>query len=247
MSRWKAAAIHLSISAVIGLVSAALIFGVWYPPPYSHAAGADQLILLLLGVDVVLGPLLTFVVFRTGKRGLRFDLAVIALAQICAFTYGMSVVVRARPAFIVGAIDRFSLVTANDLTAVDLSKASKPEFRSPPWSGPRIVGAEPPTDIAARNDLTFSAAGGKDIDKYPQYYVDYSTVTAQLLAHAKLLDGLRQKHPDSIQQLDTWLHDHRRDAASVVWVPINARRAALTMLLDRSTGQTLDALPIDPW
>ncbi|HEV7490359.1 MAG TPA: hypothetical protein VGO25_06105, partial [Rhodanobacteraceae bacterium] len=79
MTRWKASAVHLSISICVGLGAVALIFGVWYPPPYSHAVGADQLVVLLLGVDVVLGPLLTLVVFKSGKKSLRFDLSVIAL------------------------------------------------------------------------------------------------------------------------------------------------------------------------
>jgi hypothetical protein len=247
MSRWKAAGIHVLISAIAGLISATLIFGLWYPPPYSHAAGADQLVLLLLGVDVVLGPLLTLVVFRAGKKGLRFDLTIIALAQACAFTYGMSVVVRARPAFIVGAVDRFALVSANELSADDLAKAHQPEFRSLPWTGPRVIGAQPPTDIDARNALVFSAAAGKDIDKYPEYYVDYAAVAAQVLAHAKPLDDLQQKHPDSAKPIDHWLETHQRNRANVVWVPVNARRAALTMLLDRESGKTLAALPIDPW
>ena len=79
MSRWKAAGIHLSISLAIGLLVGALLFGVWYPPPYFHAAGADELILLLVGIDIVLGPLMTLVIFRSGKRGLKFDLTVIGL------------------------------------------------------------------------------------------------------------------------------------------------------------------------
>jgi hypothetical protein len=168
MSRWKAAAVHLSISALIGLVSATLIFGLWYPRPYSHAAGADRLVVLLLGVDVVLGPLLTLIVFRSGKWGMRFDLTVIAIAQACAFLYGTSVVVRARPAFVVGNVDRFSLVTANDIDADDYAKASKPEFRSAPWTGPRVIGALPPTDVKDRNKIMFAGPGGKDIDTLPQ-------------------------------------------------------------------------------
>jgi hypothetical protein len=247
MTRWKAALIHLSISVAIGLISVALIFGVWYPRPYSNAAGANELVVLLLGVDVVLGPLLTLVVFRAGKKGLRFDLAMIALVQICAFSYGMSVVVRARPAFVVGAIDRFTLVLANDLDPRDLAKTSNPQFRAPPWTGPRVVGAELPTDTNLRNELAFSGAGGKDIEKFPRYYVDYSRVAAQLLAHARPLDALRQKHPESTPTIDAWLHDHARDAASVMWVPMNSQRISLTMLLDRGTGDVLDALPIDPW
>jgi hypothetical protein len=247
MSRWKAAAIHISISALIGLISAALIFGLWYPRPYSHAAGADQLVLLLLGVDVVLGPLLTLIVFRTGKKGLRFDLAVIALAQACAFIYGTSVVVRARPAFVVGNIDRFSLVTANDIDPADYAKASKPEFRSAPWTGPRITGALPPTDVEERNNIVWAGPGGKDIDSMPQYYVDYPQVAATLLQKAKPLDQLLKNHAEEATQVEAWLHDHQRAAADVVWVPLKSRRASLVMLLDRRDGTPLDALSIDPW
>lgn len=247
MSRWKAAAIHLSISAAIGLLAAALIFGVWYPPPYSHAAGADELVLLLLGVDIVIGPLLTLVVFKAGKKSLRFDLAVIALFQICAFVYGASVVVRARPAFIVGAIDRFFLISANDLDAADFAQGRKPEFRSPPWTGPLLVGAVLPTDNAERSDLLFSGLAGKDMEKFPKYYVDYAEVAPAMLKRAQTLDALRSKHPDASSSLDAWLQKNGRGAASVVWLPLTSQRAQLTMLLDRDSGQSLDVLPIDPW
>ena len=115
MSRWKAAAIHLSISAAIGLVVGALLLLVWYPPPYFHAAGADQLVLLLVGVDLVLGPLLTLILFRSGKKGLKFDLAMIAVLQTTALVYGLSVVLQSRPVFLVSAVDRFVLVSASEI------------------------------------------------------------------------------------------------------------------------------------
>ena len=142
MSRWKAAGIHLAISACVAACAALLIFCVWYPSPYTHAAGADQLVVMLLGIDLILGPLLTLVVYKRGKKSLRFDLGVIALLQVCAFVYGMSIVVRARPAFIVSRIDRFVLVTANELDQTDLDKASDPAFRRVSWTGPKLVGAQ---------------------------------------------------------------------------------------------------------
>ena len=131
MSRWKAAGIHLSISLAIGLLVGALLFGVWYPPPYFHAAGADELILLLVGIDIVLGPLMTLVIFRSGKRGLKFDLTVIGLVQAAALVYGLSIVLQSRPVFLVGAIDRFTLVSAGDIEDSDLQKGRQPLFRSP--------------------------------------------------------------------------------------------------------------------
>src|SRR5262249_35748019 len=110
MTRWKAATIHSSISAIIAIAVGALLFGVWYPPPYFHAAGADELVLLLVGVDLAIGPLLTLIVFRPGKWGLKFDLVAIGVLQSAALIYGMSVVLQSRPVFLVGVFDRFNLV-----------------------------------------------------------------------------------------------------------------------------------------
>jgi len=247
MSRWRAAGIHISISALIGLIAATLIFGVWYPRPYSHAAGADKLVLLLLGVDVVLGPLLTLIVFRAGKWGMRFDLTVIAIAQACAFLYGTSVVVRARPAFVVANIDRFSLVAANDITDADYAKATRPEFRSAPWTGPRIIGALLPTNVEERNKLVLEGSHGKDIDVMPKYYADYADVAQMLLGKAKSLDELKMLHDENAPIVDAWLSDHQRNPADIVWLPLNARRANLAMLLDKRTGQPLDAVSANPW
>jgi hypothetical protein len=247
MSRWKAAAIHMSISATIGLVSAFLIFGVWYAPPYSEATGAGELVLLLMGVDLVLGPMLTLVVFKAGKRGLRFDLAIIALTQACAFTYGMSVVVSARPVFVVGAVDRFVLVLANDLDRADLAEASKPEFRHLSWTGPRIVGTVMPTDPEESNALLTSGLAGKDIERFPKYYVDYPLAATELLKRAKPLAELRKISVTAEPLIDRYLQEHHREIATVAWLPIKAPRASLTMLVDAATGTPIDALQLDPW
>lgn len=246
MSRWKAAAIHLSISITIGLAAALLIFGLWYPPPYSQATGAPELVMLLLGVDLVLGPLLTLAVFKRGKKGMTFDLCVIGVLQACALAYGLSVVAGARPVFIVGAIDRFVLVSANELDPKDLADA-KPEFRALPWTGPRLVGVEMPANPQEHDDLMFSGAAGKDVDKFPKYYVDYAQAAPKLLARARPLDSVRQAHPQATPLLDGWLQKSGRSAATLLAIPVIAPRGDLTLLVDRDSGQPLDALPLDIW
>ncbi len=247
MSRWKASAIHLSISATIGLIVGALLLLVWYPPPYFHAAGADELVLLLVGVDIIVGPLLTLIVFRTGKKGLKFDLALIALFQSAALAYGVSVVLQSRPVFLVAAVDRFTLVSANELDAADLAKASKPEFRSLSWTGPRTIGAKLPESPQARSDLAFSGIGGKDIEKFPAYYVDYADVAKAFLVHAKSLDALKTRDAQTHERLATAVRRTGRNADQLAWVPIIARKASLLMLLDGKTGKPLRAVAVDPW
>jgi len=246
MSRWKAAAIHSSISIVVALAVGILLLGVWYPPPYFHAAGADQLILLLVGVDLALGPLLTLIVFRSGKRGLAFDLATISLLQTAALIYGLSVVLQSRPIFLVGAVDRFVLVSANEITDDDLAAGSEDAFRSRSWTGPRLVSAVLPTDPKERSDLIDMAFTGRDIQNLPKYYRPYASVSQDLTAKAKPFASLLKKNTAK-GIAEAWLRKSGRKEATVVYLPLQARKADLVMLLDAQSGEPLQALAIDPW
>jgi hypothetical protein len=247
MTRWKASGIHFAISASIGAIVASLLFFLWYPPPYFHAAGADELVLLLVGVDVVLGPLLTLIVFRAGKRGLKFDLTFIALAQSAALIYGMSVVLSSRPVFLCGYVDIFAIVSAYEIDPADQAQAHKPEFSSLSWTGPRLVGAQMPEDVEAHNKLVIAAFGGKDLDTFPQYYVDYSDVAANLVKKAHPIAELRAKNGENAAILDAWLKAHGKADNDIVWLPLHAPRDQLTMLMDPVTGQPIQALAINPY
>ena len=247
MSRWKAASIHLSISITVGVLVFALLFFVWFPQPYFDAAGGQELILVLLGVDLVLGPLLTLVLFKSGKKGMLFDLCMIAIVQTSSLVYGLHVITLARPVFIVAAVDRFNVVAANDLDPADLAKASDPKFRSLSWTGPRLVAARLPTDPEKSTALMNSGVAGKDIEKFPEYYVPYDDEAHALLGRAKPIEVLRQSSPSAAAAVDAWLSKHQRSNDSVAWLPIVARRDSLTMLLDAKSGAVLDALPLNPW
>ena len=67
------------------------------------------------------------------------------------------------------------------------------------------------------------------------------------MQRAKTIDELTKQQPDAKPLIEAWLRTHGRDAADIKWVPLSARRATLTMLLDGQTGATLDVLPIVPW
>ena len=246
MTRWKAATLHLCISVTIGLIVGALLFGLWYPPPFFHAAGADELILLLVGVDIVLGPLLTLIVFRSGKRGMKFDLWVIGLTQSVALIYGLAVVLKSRPVFLVGTVDRFVLVAANEITDEDLAKATDANFRSRSWSGPRLAMAEIPTDPQEHSRLVVESMSGHDVQNQPKYFHRYEGRGSVLLAHARSLDALRKAHPADAPRIDRWLGDQHRSEDSVRWLPVQALKADLVMMMDATTGEPIGAVPVQP-
>jgi hypothetical protein len=109
------------------------------------------------------------------------------------------------------------------------------------------VVAELPTSSKERNDLVFSAFSGRDVPNLPKYYRDYAQTGQGLLAKAKTLDFLRNGRPIYREPIARWLTNTGRAESSVVWLPLQARKADLVMMLDAKTAEPLQALAIDPW
>src|SRR5690606_7616795 len=124
-ARFKAFLLHLAASTLIALLALLLVFKLWYPAPLHEALGVTQIFLLLLLVDVVLGPLLTLLVYKTGKKSLVMDLALIAALQLAALGYGLWTVAEGRPAWVVYNAGRFDVVTVVDIdTRLQIGRAS---------------------------------------------------------------------------------------------------------------------------
>lgn len=98
---------HLSISVLIALLVIGLIFFIWYPAPLAKAVGVTQIFLMMLAIDVIVGPVLGLLVYKEGKKPLKFDLSVIILIQISALLYGVYSIEQGRPAWLVYNVDQF--------------------------------------------------------------------------------------------------------------------------------------------
>jgi len=247
MSRWKAAAIHLGLCAAIAVALCAVLLFVWYPSPLFFAQGGKDLLLLVVGVDVVIGPCITALIFDTRKKSLRFDLAVVALLQLTALGYGISVVYQARPAFLVFYNDWIEVVPANALEDKYLQEAKLAEFRSLSITGPKLVAAEMPTNAEERNRMIFSAGFGADVTYFPKYYVPYSEAKAETLAKAKTIAELRKLNPTRGRTIDSFLAAHGRTDDTTRYLPVKTRGDFVTAMLDGTTGDFLGMVALVPW
>ena len=97
--RLKAFSVHLSVSAIAFLIILYYILLHWYPKPHFTVNGGWQGIRIMLFVDFVLGPFLTLLLFNPGKslKAIIFDLCMIGIIQISAFTWGAFAVHSQRP------------------------------------------------------------------------------------------------------------------------------------------------------
>ncbi len=238
-NRWQAAGTHLLICIAIAATVIAVMLGVWYPGPLFEAAGGTGMLYILVGVDVILGPLLTLIVFKSGKRGMKFDLAMIGLVQIAALIYGAHIVYLARPAFIVFVKDRFEIVTAVELEPEALAAAKYPQFRNPGWTGPQLAAADMPTDPKERSKLIDATLAGFDLQHFPLYYVPYAERTKEVLARAETIARLRVAEPVSAKEVDKYLVSSGTRDDDVRALLLRTRFAWVVVLLDPKTAQPL--------
>ncbi len=248
LNRWQASLIHLGISAAIGVTVVALMLVLWYPQPYFTAMGGDTLILLLIGVDVVIGPLITLIVYNTAKKNLRFDLGVIAALQLTALAFGCHVMFEARPVYNVFVVDRFEAVAANQVDAASLAKATAGEFGSLPLTGPRIVAARQPDDPQRKADIIMQAMnGGPDLANLPDLYLPYARGRSDAARAAHPLAELIKRQPADAAAIRSVLAGARRAEDAVGFLPMKARNRDMTVLVERTTGDVVGILPVYPW
>lgn len=237
MTRWKASGTHFCLSLLIIGGIATLAFTLWYPHGLYRVAGLDRLLLVMLGIDLTAGPLLTLILYRQGKRGLKFDLTAVAIAQLAFLSYGLHTLWLARPVFLVGTPDTMTLVFASEISDEDLAKAPRPEWRRLSWTGPQLVGTRMPDDPAQRQEIIKDfMAGGAGIERSPKYYTDYASVAPDLLRNATAVAD--DPAVDDRQIEKTGLSRAQLRATSIV-----SRRGEGIMLLDARTGAPLRTLP----
>jgi len=240
--RFRAGLIHLLISTVLALAVIGLVFFVWYPQPLHSAVGVTRIFFIVLGVDVVIGPLLTTVVYRKGKKSLYFDLSVIALLQSLAFAYGLWTVAEGRPVWLVYNVNRFDLVQAYQVAE---QKADEVDvtYRSPSWWGPRWVSAQIPEQVEQRNSVLFeSVFTGVDIAQKPEFYHPLYDEIESIRKHAKPFEELSRYNP---QPAVTDVHLRWPEADA--FLPMMAKTQAVTVLINKKTAKIISIVNLNPW
>lgn len=139
-NRWQAFGTHLLISLGIFLSMVSIIVWYWYPGILFTTEGGWQGVRLIASIDFVIGPTLTLLVYKPGKKGLKFDLTVIALLQCLCVTYGMYVVNYSRPAVVAYAEGTFYTVPLlrYDSRNIDITQSPYFEQHLPVWVNIRL-------------------------------------------------------------------------------------------------------------
>lgn len=219
-----------------------LVFFTSYPSPLATAVGVTHIFLMLLTIDVILGPLLSLLVYKKGKKTLKFDLSVIILIQIAALCYGVFSIEQGRPAWLVYNVDRFELVRKNELINTNIQQA-QPQFQQPSWFKPQYVATEFAKDTQQCNDEMFAEVfSGISIAQRPERYVELTQAKTQIQQRALPLVELQQYNPKTDVEKTSAKYP-KADA----WLPLKANAVDMVVLVNKESASIIKIVDLRPW
>ncbi len=246
-ARLRVSAVHLAISFGLAALAALLVFGLWYPYPYYEISGGRELFLLVIAVDVVMGPLITLVIFNRAKsrRHLAMDFAVIGLLQLATLSYGLWMVFVARPVHLVFEFHRMAVVHAVDIDPAQLIQAPA-GLQALPLTGPTLLSLRTFRNPDEQNHSIFQAlTEGVAQAAQPGLWQPYNAAYADILKESRPVTQLKARFPDQAAEIDSVVARSGLQANNLSYLPLLARKNAWTVVIDTATAQTVGFLPID--
>lgn len=230
--------IHLGLSACVVSLVAALMLFIFYPQPWFMHDGGWTVFRLILAVDVVLGPLLTLVIFRRGKSGLKRDLSIIAAVQLGALAFGVTTMLQHRPVYVVYAENNFFAVTwtqlrrgTKDMDRLDVLKAaSEPPMLPMAW-------LQLPADAAERARLRSAVSqGGPLVVSLGDYYRALTAADWQeIFRQGPDIETLARSDADIAAALQRFRENHPGIMETIAFVPVVCSNDVLMLAIDRNT------------
>ena len=223
---------------------------VWYPYPYSELASGRELFALVVSVDVVIGPLLSFAVFNPSKPRAELwrDLGIIFILQLGALSYGMYSVTQARPVWLAFEGDQFRIVAIPDVDADELARAPD-GLRTYSWTGPKLMAVR----LLANTDPEFAksiqlAMQGVHSAFRPERWAPYDTQRTVAISKAKSLSELRRKRPNDASKIDALVAGSGRPENDLGYLPLASQhRTDWSVVIKLKDGSPVGFLPIDAW
>ena len=225
---------------------AGITYWSWYPEPTFGIVGVLPIMLMLIAVDLILGPLLTLIVYKHGKPGLKFDLSVIALVQIVALVYGAHTLYEEKPHYLVFAIDRLEFVAQKD---IDPLVMRFDESETEHFAGLVQIYAKRPEDpeVFAQYLNSVMFEGQPDLERRPEFWEPWSEGVDIIKQQVKPIEGIEPASAQEQELLDQAIEDYAGDHPSLGLLPIGGIEEDVGLLLDRDSLEIIDVVYANPW
>jgi hypothetical protein len=222
----------------------------WYRWPGWYLAGALTITLMMVGIDVVLGPLFTLLVANPKKprRELARDISIIVAVQLIAAGYGILTLWNGRPLYYTYSEGFLEMVQAQDLDPeqVALSRKRNPEL-SPHWySLPRWIYAPLPKDTKLAGEIIGSAvSGGEDVIDMPPYYKPWAEAASDIRMHLQPVAKVKELTKQDKEVAAGRMQQMGFAPDQPVTLPVVGKIKPLLAVMDPATAKVAALIRVD--
>ncbi|ENW20208.1 Fimbrial assembly protein FimB [Acinetobacter haemolyticus CIP 64.3 = MTCC 9819] len=233
---------HLFISLLIALVVVGVVFFIWYPAPLATAVGVTHIFLILITIDVIIGPILGWLVYKEGKKTLKMDLTVIILIQLTALVYGVYTIQQGRPVWLVFNVDQFEVVRSNEVYNKNIKQAEV-RFQNAPILNPQFAAVKLSENPEQKQkDMFDEVLNGILLSHRPERYVELSKVRSKIQREARGLELLNQYNTSQFVQKTLSQYPQ-----ATAFIPLKTGVVDMTVLINKETGEVIKIVDLRPW
>lgn len=231
-NRFVASGFHFLVSLSVFSLLVGILLLFWYPNPYFSASGGWQGLRLVAAVDLVLGPLITLVIFNPQKsrRELSIDIGVVVLIQMAALLWGVKAVYEQRPVAVVFVDTSFYTVPAAAITTQGIGLDVLDEF-----------GEERPVFVYVRRP----DSGGElvrfqqaiEVDRIPPHeqvwlYQPLDEHFAQVRRSSLDVEEIMDLNPEMKIEIERVLAEARSQVSEAIFLALTSRYRNIVLIFD---------------
>ncbi len=242
--RTRIALRNLFISQLLIFIFLIFAYLRWFPYSLDKLGGFYDTALMLIFVDIILGPLLVFIVYKKDKKYLSFDINVLLGVQIIAFVYGAYALYLKHPTYMVFVNDHYKLVNASYSSPEKLNYSSlKTNF----FSKPILTYTELPKN---ENELTqfilgVDLLGKPDVQHRADFYKPHSQELSRILS--KQLNKIDLfKSQNAKLKLQQFLTKKGGNVSDYAFFPIIGNNQQRFLFVITNEGEAIGTLDINP-
>ena len=231
-NRFAASGVHFLFSLAVFSLLIGILLQFWYPNPYFSASGGWQGLRLVAAVDLVLGPLITLVIFNPQKsrRELSIDIGVVVLIQMAALLWGIKAVYEQRPVAVVFLDTSFYTVPAAAITAQGMDLAVLDAFGA---QRPVFVFARRPEPGAEQERFQQAV----ELDRTPPHeqvwlYQPLDEHFAQVRRSSLDIEEIMDANPQMKTEIERVLAEAQSQVSEMIFLALTSRYRNIVLIFD---------------
>lgn len=243
VARFKAFAIHFSLSLIIFLIISYFLIFHWFPAPFFFSEGGWQGMKIMIGVDLVLGPLLTLLIYNPLKRRkeIIIDLSVIVIIQLSALAWGLSNVYSQRIMAISYWESSFYAVYPHALTEQGLGDQ---HFLQVSQETPPVVYTRQPFRGESDELVTWNSEKGLPIWSIGFLHRPFESGYAVINGLRLMPEEIYRQQPSAKAEVEKVAEQHNLSVDEVIIVPFRGKYQTEWLLLSQR-GKVLTSIAIN--